>query len=202
MIFVNKWQEKYAGLIFDCDGTLIDSMPAHYVAWYTVMEKHGIEFPEDRFYALGGVPIKNIIELLANEAGKTLDIDQVAEEKENMFIEKMKDEAAPVKEVVEIAKQNLGVLPMAVASGSANWAIEIELKQFGIYDWFDAIVGCDDVVKHKPEPDVFLEAARRIGVDPRKCCAFEDSDIGIRAARSAGMDVIDVRELRKNSKPE
>ncbi|KAA3616442.1 MAG: beta-phosphoglucomutase family hydrolase [Calditrichaeota bacterium] len=193
---MNSKFEKYDGLIFDCDGTLIDSMPVHYVAWKATMLKYGIHFSEARFYALGGVPVFEIIKTLAEDAGKELDIEAVADEKEKMFIANM-HEAQAIDEVVAIARANLGKKPMAVASGTAGWALELELKHIGIYDWFDAIVGSDTVKKHKPEPDVFLEAARQISVEPARCCAFEDSDMGIQAAQAAGMDVVDVRELRK-----
>ena len=192
MSFVAK---NYQGLIFDCDGTLIDSMPVHFVAWSATMQKYGIDFPEARFYALGGVPVFEIIKLLAEEAGISLDVAAVAEEKEKLFFENLQ-QAKAIDEVVGIARDNLGKIPLAVASGTAEWALEIELKHIGIFDWFAAIVGSDAVQKHKPAPDVFLEAARQIGVDPARCCAFEDSDMGLHAARAAGMDVVDVRKLR------
>lgn len=185
---------NYQGLIFDCDGTLIDSMPAHFIAWSATMQKYGIDFPEDRFYALGGVPVFEIIKMLAAEAGKTLDIAAVAEEKEKLFFENI-SQAKAVDEVIDIARANRGRRPMAVASGTAGWALEIELNHIGIFDWFDAIVGSEHVQNHKPAPDVFLEAARQIGIDPTKCCAFEDSDMGLQAAHAAGMDVVDVRQL-------
>ncbi|MCA9733348.1 HAD-IA family hydrolase [candidate division KSB1 bacterium] len=189
---MNNLHKKYDGLIFDCDGTLVDSMPVHFIAWRETMAKYGIEFTEKRFYELGGVPVAEIIRILAAEAGKTLDIFKVAEEKEATFFNNIAQVQAK-EEVLAIARLNRGKLPMAVASGTEGWALKIQLNHIGAWDWFDAVVGSDSVKNHKPAPDVFLEAARRIAVDPAKCCAFEDSDMGIRAARAAGMDVVDVR---------
>ncbi len=169
-------------------------MPVHFAAWTTTLKKYGIAFSEQHFYALGGVPVFEIIKILADAAGKTLDVRAVAGEKEKRFIEHIHQTKA-VESVVEIARINRRKLPLAVASGTGARVLEIELKHLGIFHWFDAIVGSDAVQNHKPAPDVFLKAARQIGVDPTKCCAFEDSDIGLQAARAAGMDVVDVREL-------
>ena len=186
----------YKALIFDCDGTLADTMPAHYVAWHKTMLRHGIDFDEDRFYALGGVPTVKIIQTLSAEVGITLDAHAVAREKELAFHASI-DQVEPIAAVVEVARQHRGKLPMAVGTGSEWWSAERVLKRIGVLDWFDAVVCADHVKRHKPDPDVFLEAARRIGVDPKHCCVYEDTEIGLTAGRSAGMAVVDVRPLYK-----
>jgi HAD superfamily hydrolase (TIGR01509 family) len=180
-------------LIFDCDGTLTDSMPIHYRSWRSTMLLHGIEFAEDRFYALGGVPSKTIIEMLAAEANLPLDAVAVADQKEQAFLE-MLAELKPVADIFEVARLNRGKLKMAVASGGVRPVILAQLKQLGCDDWFDTIVTAEDTTRHKPEPDVFLEAARRLNVLPEHCRVYEDSDLGIEAARRAGMQWIDVRK--------
>src|SRR5262245_64556317 len=107
-------------LIFDCDGTLADTMPLHYRAWQVITRKYQIDFPEDRFYALGGVPSRDILRLLIEEQSR-LDIDplQVAKEKEIEYL-KFLPQVGPVQIVVEIAREQRGKLPMGVASGGSK----------------------------------------------------------------------------------
>jgi len=181
-------------IIFDCDGTLVDSMPVHFVAWHQTMERHGIVFPEARFYALGGVPSDRIIAMLAIEQGVELDSVAVAHEKEQAFLDRI-ELLVPIEAVLNVARQNRGVKPIAVASGGVRPIIEKQLEQIAIHDWFDAIVTAEDTTKHKPEPDVFLEAARRLGTEAKYCLVFEDADLGVEAARRAGMQCIDVRSF-------
>ncbi len=179
-------------IIFDCDGTLVDSMPVHFVAWHETMERYGISFSEDRFYSLGGVPSDRIVEMLASEQGITLDVIAVAHEKEQAFLDRI-EWLVPIEAVVEIVRQNRGIKPIAVASGGFRSIIQKQLLQIAMHDWFDAVVTAEDTAKHKPEPDVFLEAARRLGTAAEHCVVFEDADLGVEAARRAGMHCIDVR---------
>jgi HAD superfamily hydrolase (TIGR01549 family) len=181
-------------LIFDCDGTLADTMPAHYRAWLQILQPYGVCFPEERFYSMGGMPTGKILALLFGEAGKVCDVDLLTRQKEVAFMEMMA-EIRPIEKVVEVARKGRGVLPMAVASGGHRHMVERTLRQIGILEWFPVIVGAEDTVKHKPEPDVFLEAARRLGVEPRDCTVYEDTDLGIEAARRAGMRWVDVRAM-------
>ncbi len=182
------------GIIFDCDGTLADTMPFHWQAWKTVLERHRVEFPESRFYALGGVPSRDILKILCQEQGVELDHHAVAKEKEAAYLPFLA-KVQPIQLVVAVAREHFGKLPMAVASGGSKPIIERVLQQLQIRDLFQAIVTNEDVVHQKPAPDIFLEAARRIGVPPAKCRAYEDTDLGMQAIRAAGMEAIDVREL-------
>ena len=183
-------------LIFDFDGTLADSMEAHYRAWTATLRPFGIPFPEERFYALGGVPTARILRILADESGIPVgDVEAVAEAKELAFLEHLAS-VQPVEEVVAIASEHRGRLPMAVATGGYRAVVTRVLGQLGIGDWFQALVTAEDTTRHKPEPDVFLEAARRLGVEPAACVVFEDTDIGLEAARRAGMAGIDVRPMQ------
>jgi beta-phosphoglucomutase family hydrolase len=183
------------GLIFDCDGTLADTMPLHWRAWQMITRRHGLQFPEDRFYALGGVPSRDILKTLAEEQGRSLDHIAVAHEKENLYLPLMA-EIRPIQAVVEIAQANFGKIPLAVASGGTQAIIVQVLEQLKIRHLFQAVVTNEMVKKQKPAPDIFLEAARRIGVDPKFCRAYEDTELGLRAIRAAGMDAVDVRTLR------
>ena len=186
--------KEYKGYVFDCDGTLVDSMPAHYVAWSETMARYGVEFTEKRFYELGGVASDRIVALLAEEAGLQLDAEAISREKEKLFLKKV-HLVEPMTKVIQIAEEVRKRFPIAVATGSVQETAEIELKKIGIYSWFQAIVTSEDVERGKPFPDVYLEAARRINVPAKDCCAFEDTELGLEAARAAGMAVVDIRKL-------
>ena len=188
-------QNDYDGLIFDMDGTLADTMPTHFIAWSKTFKKYGIDFSEDRFYALGGVPAEAIITMLAKEQGQTIDAVAVAIEKEKLF-EFLLGEVQPVKEVKAIAQRYRELLPMAVATGSPMWVAEKILTALGMRDWFGAVVTADCIKNPKPAPDIYEKAARLIGVDPQRCHAFEDTELGMQAASSAGMAVININTLR------
>lgn len=189
------------GLIFDCDGTLADTMPLHWEAWQRINRKYQLHFPEDRFYALGGVPSRDILRMLCTEQGRDLDFLAVAKEKEIEYL-KMLPRIKPIPVVIEIVRQNFGKLPMAVASGGSASVIGKVLDHLGLRHYFKAVVTNEDVIRQKPAPDIFLEAARRIGVPPQFCRAYEDSETGLAAIRAAGMDVVDVRTLVEQSVPE
>lgn len=185
-------------LIFDCDGTLADTMPVHHRAWVAMLSEHGIEFPEDQFYAFAGMPTHVIIRVLAEEQGVPLapgEIDGMLLDKEHRYVALI-EEVSPIHEVLAIAEEHRGRMPMAVASGGERWVVHRTLSAIGVLDWFDVIVGAEDTERHKPEPDVFLEAARRLGVEPSTCAVFEDSDLGLEAGRRAGMTVLDIRPWR------
>lgn len=179
-------------LVFDCDGTLADSMPAHFVAWTDALRPHGLVFPEDRFYACAGMSTRQIIEMLAREQGRSVDVAAVAVDKDEQFLRHV-DHVRPIEPVVDIARQFRGQGPMAVATGNVRRLAEATLGALGIREWFDAIVAADDVERPKPAPDTFLEAARRLGVEPTHCRAYEDGEPGLVSAREAGMDVVDIR---------
>lgn len=187
--------EGTTALIFDCDGTLADTMPAHYLAWRETLAVHGIEFPEARFYGLAGVPTPRIVRIVAEEQGVALDdatVAAIAAAKEDRFIAS-NDGIVPIAPVTAIAERYRGTLPIAVASGGEHRVVRHTLTAIGALQWFDAIVAAEDTERHKPEPDVFLEAANRLGVSPAGCVVFEDSDLGIEAAHRAAMAAIDVR---------
>jgi beta-phosphoglucomutase-like phosphatase (HAD superfamily) len=190
-----RYDHTHLGLIFDCDGTLTDSMPLHYVAWRETLRRYGLEFPEDRFYAMGGVPTDKIIRILCEEQGICGDVAKIAAEKEAAFLLTLA-RVIPNEPVCSIARDHYGKLPMAVASGGIRAVVVDQLNAIGMHGYFEAVIAAEDTGRHKPEPDVFLEAARRLGVAPQRCLVFEDTDIGILAAQRAGRDHVDVRTLR------
>ncbi len=182
------------GIIFDCDGTLADTMPLHWRAWQAITQRHKLQFPVDRFYALGGVPTRDILKMLSREQGVPIDPAAVALEKENEYLPLI-TQVEPVDVVVSVARNHHGTTPLAVASGGTKKIITQVLEHLGIRELFDAIVTSEDVTRQKPAPDIFIEAARRMGVRPEHCRAYEDTDLGLQAIRAAGMEAVDVRDL-------
>ncbi len=186
------------GLIFDCDGTLADTMPLHWRAWETVLRRYPFQFSRERFYSLGGVPSRDILKMLSQEQGIPLDHMAVALEKEAAY-QPLICQVEPVNVVVGIARDHYGQLPMAVATGGLRRTIEQVLDHLQIRHLFDAIVTSEDVSRQKPAPDIFLEASRRLGIPPGECCGYEDTDLGLEAIRAAGMRAVDVRKLNVRS---
>ncbi len=182
------------GIIFDCDGTLADTMPLHWQAWRVIAARHGLLLPKERFYALGGMPSREILKVLSTEQGVPLDPLAVAHEKEAEYLPLIA-QVEPINVVVGVARQNYGKIPLAVASGGTRRIIEQVLAHLDILHLFQAMVTSEDVTRQKPAPDIFLEAARRIGVPPQFCRAYEDTDLGMQAIRAAGMEAVDVRRL-------
>jgi len=186
------------GLIFDCDGTIADTMPLHYKAWVAALREHGHDFPEALFYEMAGIPSVRIIELLNERHGYHMPPVETADRKEDMYLEMIQHVRA-IKPVVEIVRRYAGTLPMAVATGGTRAIASKTLQSLDVLKFFTALVTADDVQRGKPAPDIFLEAARRIGVDAQKCVAFEDAELGLQSARAAGMTVIDVRPMHRAS---
>ena len=177
---------KFDGYIFDCDGTLADSMPLHYKAWCAALKEYQCEFPEALFYELGGVTTERIIEILNERHGHSMDPVQTAKEKEDFFIH-MIPEIAPIEPVVALVHELYGKVPMAVASGGKREIVVKTLKALGILEKFDAVIAAEDYLRGKPNPDPFLVAAQRLGLAPAQCLVFEDTETGAEAARAAGM---------------
>jgi beta-phosphoglucomutase family hydrolase len=183
-------------LIFDCDGTLVDSMPVHYAAWSRTLARYGFTFTEERFYSFAGQPTWKLVQMLAHEHGVSVDVVAVAREKEADFLRSI-HLVKPIERIVAIARDSWGKKKMAVASGGWRDITRMQLQRAGILDLFQTVVTAEDTERHKPEPDVFLEAARRLGVPPTSCLVYEDADLGVEAARRAGMQCVDIRkELR------
>ena len=186
------------GLVFDCDGTIADTMPMHYKAWVAALGEHGIEFPEALFYQLAGVPTDGIVQMLNDRHGHNMPVQQTADRKDALF-EELIPQVLPIDPVVQLVNQYRGKLPMAVATGGTRKLVTRTLDALHLTSAFDAIVTADDVQNGKPAPDIFLESARRLGVPPNRCVAFEDGELGLQSARAAGMQAIDVRPMHRAS---
>ncbi|HEY4300707.1 MAG TPA: HAD family phosphatase [Candidatus Didemnitutus sp.] len=178
----------FAGYIFDCDGTLVDTMPLHYRAWNEAMRRAGLQeqLSEELFYSLGGMPTLKVATVMAAHYGMKIDRDRVFHEKENLFLE-MQSELRVIQPVVDFAKKLHGKRPMGVASGGPRLVVKKTLELMAIDELFPVVVTPEDVEHGKPAPDMFLLAAKKMGVDPGQCLVFEDADPGFRAAEAAGM---------------
>ena len=187
------------GLVFDCDGTIADTMPLHYEAWVAALKEHSVEFPEAMFYELAGMPTADIVALLNERHGHDMPVRETADYKESLY-QRLIPRVVPIEPVVALVKEFAGKLPMAVATGATQAICRKTLGSLGLLESFQHIVTADDVNRGKPAPDIFLESARRLGVPPESCYAFEDGDLGIQSARAAGMTVIDIRPMHKRLK--
>jgi HAD superfamily hydrolase (TIGR01509 family) len=168
-------------------------MPAHFEAWCEALTLHGANgvLKEDVFYAMGGRPTKDIVVELNDEYGLKLNPASVALSKREAFLKKLHT-LELIDEVADFARSLRGRVPMAIATGGSRYVIEKTLQAVGVSDWFDEVVTADEVKIGKPAPDVFLLAAKMLGVSPVKCLALEDAPAGIMAAQCAGMSVVAV----------
>ena len=197
MVYIVE-ESDVQGLIFDCDGTLCDTMPAYYHSWTMVCEKYGLEISEPEFYGMAGVPVRDMIQKLIDKAGKgdSLTVQEVFETKCVFGFEAMKKMGAPgIPCVIDIARKYHGKVPLAVASSGNREHVHKSLEDAGIHELFDAIITCEDVTNPKPAPDIYLKAAAAIKCDPTKCRGFEDGDVGMESLVAAGMEAVDVRYM-------
>lgn len=176
----------FAAYLFDCDGTIADSMPLHYLAWKQALGDWNCEFDEQLFYKWGGMPIVEIISTLNNQRGLSMPVDTVARRKESLYFQLLPQLKA-VPEVLEHIEAKHGQIPFAVVSGSTRDSVTASLTTLNLLNKFDTLVCAGDYAKSKPDPEAFLLAATKLGVAPECCLVFEDTDMGIQAATSARM---------------
>ncbi|GGG99412.1 HAD family hydrolase [Silvibacterium dinghuense] len=181
----------FAAFLFDCDGTIVDSMPLHYVAWKRALGEWQCEFPEQTFYAWGGYPVVKIISLLNEQQGLSMPVEEVAHRKEQLYYE-MLPQLQGVPEVLEQIHAQHGKIPFAVVSGSTRESVVASLEALGLLDKFEVLVCAGEYTHGKPHPEPFLLAADRLGVEPTACLVFEDTEMGIQAATAAGMKSVKV----------
>jgi HAD superfamily hydrolase (TIGR01509 family) len=181
----------FQAYIFDCDGTLVDSMPLHYIAWVESLEQHNapFEFTEEVFYAHAGIKEQDVVKILNAQHGTNIDPVSVNELKMEIFRRRI-PEVQPVRPVADFAKSLEGRFPMAVASGSEEPTVRGCLEATGLVHLFETII-TPKLVKHgKPAPDMFLLAAEQMGIAPSECLVLEDGNSGLEAAKAAGMQAV------------
>jgi HAD superfamily hydrolase (TIGR01509 family) len=182
---------SFDAYLFDCDGTIVDSMPLHYVAWKKALGEWNCEFAEELFYAWGGRPTAEIIATLNEMQGLSMPVENVARRKEELYFE-MLPELKAVPEVLEHIEAQHGRIPFAVVSGSARDSVTASLEVLKLLDRFDTLVCAGEYTKSKPDPEAFLLAASKLGVRAKNCLVFEDTEMGIQAAKAAGMASVKV----------
>jgi beta-phosphoglucomutase-like phosphatase (HAD superfamily) len=176
----------FQAYLFDCDGTIVDSMPLHYIAWRTALAEWNCTFPEELFYAWGGKPVDEIISTLNTMHGLHMPVETVGTRKEGLYYDLLPQLKA-IPEVLQHIEAQHGLIPFAVVSGGRSSSVIRSLTTVNLLDKFETIVGAEDYANSKPAPDAFLVAAQRLGVAPELCLVFEDTDLGIQAATAAGM---------------
>lgn len=176
----------FRAYLFDCDGTIVDSMPLHYIAWKTALAEWDCTFDEELFYSWGGKPVDEIISTLNTMQGLNMPVELVSTRKEGLYYELLPQLKA-IPEVLEHIEAQHGHIPFAVVSGGHLSSVTRSLTTVNLLDRFETMVCAEDYVNSKPAPDAFLLAAERLGIEPRDCLVFEDTELGIEAATAAGM---------------
>lgn len=190
--------DHYDALIFDMDGTLVDSGQLHEHAWTATLEKYAIPIDRPLMRSLAGVPTKGTIEILLEKFALSVDasLDEMNDFKEQWVHQNM-HRFVKATSLAEIARHYHGKKPMAVGTGAYTQEAQTILKLCGLDQLLQHVVGADQVANPKPAPDTFLRCAHLLGAAPEKCVVFEDSKLGLQAAASAGMAGVDVLEVHQ-----
>jgi HAD superfamily hydrolase (TIGR01509 family) len=184
----------YKALIFDCDGTLADTLPVHFQTWSAALQAVGADISKDWYYKYCGTSAEEMLQILKNSLGYQFDSASVIAKRQKNY-QSLITTVKEVWAVAEIVRDHYGKVPMAVASGGEKVVLEATLNNISLRKFFDVVVSIDDVERGKPEPDIFLLASQKLGVAPQDCIVYEDSDGGLEAALRAGIRSIDVRVL-------
>jgi beta-phosphoglucomutase-like phosphatase (HAD superfamily) len=182
---------EFGAYLFDCDGTIADSMPLHYIAWKKTLAENDCDFPETLFYEWGGMPTDKIVAQLNQMHGLNMPVEHVVTTKEGRFYDLLPT-LKVIPEVLEHIDDKHGRIPFAVVSGGTRESVSKTLTILGLLDRFPTLVCADDYTRGKPDPEAYLMAAAQLGVAPAKCLVFEDTELGIQAARAAGMQWVKI----------
>jgi len=177
---------SFKAYLFDCDGTIADSMALHYRAWKQALGEWQCEFDEKLFYSWGGMTVAEIISTLNERHGLSMPVEILARRKESLYFELL-PELRAVPEVLAHIEAERGRIPYAVVSGSTRESVTASLISLKLLDRFDTMVCAGEYTKSKPDPEAFLLAASKLGAAPEDCLVFEDTAMGIQAASAAGM---------------
>jgi len=189
-------EHEYSGYLFDCDGTLIDSMPVHFAGWRVGLAEQGIhwDFPVDLYNSLAGTATDKIIALINERFSLGIDAAALMESKRKYYTSHL-DDVGLIEPVVDFARKVAETHPVAVVTGGIRPIVSASLKAKGLLDLFPVFVTAADVPNGKPAPDMFLKAARLLEVEPTGCVVFEDGELGIQGGKAAGMDAVFIPSL-------
>ncbi|MDD4873159.1 MAG: HAD family phosphatase, partial [Kiritimatiellae bacterium] len=182
-------------VLFDHDGTLVDSEPTHWNLWKAILPKYGVEVSEDEYrQCYLGIPASREAELIVQKHSLPVQPGDLAKEKEVVLRDFLATRSFPlmphVFETLTFFKNRN--LKLGVVTGAARTDVKHTLKTYGLSHFFDVIASADDVVNSKPAPDVYLYATGVLGIPPEKCLAIEDTANGVRSAVSAGLTCLAV----------
>ncbi|HDX8342540.1 TPA: beta-phosphoglucomutase family hydrolase [Aeromonas dhakensis] len=181
--------EQYDALIFDMDGTLVDSMPRHLDAWEATSAEFGLPFDRAQLNEYGGIPTRKIVAILAEQHGLDIDVEAFTRRKVALYMEHIQ-QVSVFPAMWELVRRCHGKVPMGIGTGSPRNQAESILKSTGLDAYIQVVVSADDVINHKPHPDTFLQVAEQLGANPANCLVFEDTQIGLQAGRAAGMETV------------
>jgi len=185
--------DETEAMIFDCDGTLVDSMGIHWNAIHKTFASFDKNCPQHFLEERAGVPLADVIYQFNEKYNENIDVDEFFERKHEYSKDSLKN-VKPILPVVNIAQNHHPEKPMAVVSGGSQENVNRSLKNIGLEDHFDPVLTADTPLPPKPAPHLYLEAAERMDVKPGKCLVFEDGKSGIKGAKKAGMGVININE--------
>lgn len=188
------------GIIFDLDGTLIDSMPLHFVVWSKTAEHYGFPLSHETFHQYAGMSTLKILETVKTAYHLDFDLAEARAFKSKLYLDRI-SEVEKIEPIFGLAQSLVGKMPMTVGTGSGRHSALRAFEVMKMENWFDGLVSADDVINGKPNPETFLKCAEIMGIEPQYCQVFEDGDPGIKAALEVGMMVTDVRELKLTTSP-
>lgn len=181
--------DQYKGLIFDMDGTIVNSMPGHVESWRQTAQIYDFPINEQDIYDMGGVPSDKIVSILNQKYNLNLDPIKVSGKKREIFAD-IQDSIEIIPHTVEILKKHANEKKIGIGTGAVKQNVYHILENLQLMPYLDTIVTASDVKNHKPAPDTFLLVAKQLGLKPNECIVFEDTQIGINAAHAAGMNAI------------
>lgn len=184
---------RYRAIVFDMDGTLIDSMGLHIKAWEYTCAHYGYHFDSEFMHSLGGIPTQQIAVLLNQKFNLDHPPRNVAAKKREHWMAIADDTPELIHQTVAVVDHYAEVLKMGIGTGSDRKHAEDVLAKTGLDKKIPTLVTASDVSQGKPHPETFLRVAALLGVEPQDCVVFEDTEIGRQAAEAANMDCILVK---------
>ena len=188
--------QEFKAFLFDFDGTIADTMPAHLSSWNKALEIYKISISRDQHYSWAGRPTRQILQLVNQLHGLQIDYDDFFKGKETHYLAQL-GQVMPILPVVEIIEHYSGKIPMAIVSGSRRKMVNAVLEHLNLQKHFTTLVCAEDYVNGKPDPEGFLKAARLLQTEAKDCLVFEDAPLGIEAAKRAGMACLRISQDHK-----